>query len=112
MFVRQPQKQESDNRNHDAHWENHSHITRREIMRDDHLANVPRSCAPGERRRGYKRCKSKRQASFECNHSCNTHTQTCESNFCLERTVFPTNEFCRQITNEDMEDEIHEVVYA
>src|SRR5438093_13713827 len=111
MFIRQPQKQKSDNRNHDTHWQNDSHVTRREIMRHDHLVNVPCSCAPGERKRRYERCKSKRQACFECNHSCNTHAQTCESYLGLKRAVWPTNEFCRKISEENMSHEVNQIVY-
>src|SRR5438094_1601627 len=111
MLIRQPQKQKSDNRNDDTHWQNDSHVTRREIMRHDHLVNVPCSCAPGERKRRYERCKSKRQACFECNHSCNTHTQTGESYFSLKRALFPPDKLCGRVTYKHVEHKVNEVVY-
>ena len=69
------------------------------------------AAAPRERRRRYERCKSKRQACFECNHSCNTHTQTCESYLGLKRAVFPPDKLCRDVTQEDVENKVDDIVY-
>ena len=91
IFVREPQKYESDNRHKYVNWENQSHISRREVMRRDHLVNVTASCAERESRRRNQRSKAERQARSECNYSCNSYAQTCESHFRLERTIFPAD---------------------
>src|SRR5947208_16153206 len=60
-------------------------------MRRDHLVNVTASCAERESRRRNQRSKAERQARLECNYSCNSYAQTCESHFRLERTIFPAD---------------------
>ena len=88
MFVREPQKHESDNRHQYVNWKNQSHIPGRKIVRRDHLVNVTASCAERESRRRNQRSKAERQARSECNYSCNSYAQTCESHFRPERTIF------------------------
>jgi len=40
MFVREPQERKSDNRHNYVNWEHQSYVSRREIMRYDHLIKV------------------------------------------------------------------------
>ena len=91
MFVREPQKHESDNRHQYVNWKNQSHIPGRKIVRRDHLVNVTASCAERESRRRNQRSKAERQARSECNYSRNSYAQICESHFRLERTIFPAD---------------------
>jgi hypothetical protein len=45
MFIGEPQKHKADNRHEYINWENQSHVTWGEIVRDDHLIDVTAGCA-------------------------------------------------------------------
>ena len=45
MFIGEPQKHKADNWHYYVNWKNQSHVTGREIVRDDHLVNVTAGCA-------------------------------------------------------------------
>ncbi len=112
MFVREPQKHEPDNRHKYIDWENQSHVSRREVARNDHLVNVTASCAQREYRRRNQRSEAKRQARLERNDSGNSYTQTCESHFCLKRAVFPSDKLCGYVAKEHVKYEVDQIVYS
>ncbi|PYI94925.1 MAG: hypothetical protein DMF00_16920 [Verrucomicrobia bacterium] len=70
------------------------------------------SCAQRESRRRNQRSKAERQARSECNHSCNSYAQACESHFRLERAVFPSDKLCGYVAEKKVEYEIDQIVYA
>ena len=48
MLVREPQERESNKRHYYVDWQNQSHVSRRKIVRRDHLINgEPRNGEPG-----------------------------------------------------------------
>ena len=112
MLIREPQQYESYNGYKDITWKNQSYISRREILRHDHLVNVTSGCSQRERRWRNERRESKRQARSERNYSCNPDAKACKSHLCLKRAVFPPDELCRDVAKEDVEHEINEIVYA
>src|SRR5258707_12325138 len=46
MFIGEPQKHKAHNRHYYVHWQNQSHVSRRKIVRRDHLINVTAGGAP------------------------------------------------------------------
>lgn len=45
MFIGEPQEYKADDRHENVNWENQSDVSRRKIVRDNHLVNVTASCA-------------------------------------------------------------------
>ena len=91
MFVRQPQQRESDKRHYNVDWQNKSDVSRREIVRRDHLVKVTASRAQRESGRRNQCSEAKWQARPKRNDPSNSYAQTCESHFCLTRAVFPAD---------------------
>ncbi len=67
--------------------------------------------APNEKNEGGMSA-AKWQTRLERYDSCNSHAETSEPHLSLKRAVFPTNEFCRDVSEENMEHKVHEIVYA
>jgi hypothetical protein len=112
VFIREPQKRETNGRNEEIAWKNQSDITWREIMRRDHLVDVTPSCSQLESRRGNQRSKSKWQTGSERDNARNANAETSKPYFCLKRAVLPADKYWRRPTEEHVEYEIHHVAYS
>ena len=92
----QPEKYEAHDRNQDIAVKNDAGIAGGEIVRRDHLIDVPRGCAPEEAGGPDDGRESQIEASPERQQSHHRKAEAGEADLQLEGTVLPSDEARRQ----------------